>query len=134
MVASYLLNPNRSDHSLEAVALEQLGVKPELGSAVEGMVEPPEAVMRRAAGEATLVKDLKDALFPQLEEAKLITLFETIEMPLIAVLASMEMAGFRVDGDQLRELGKELEIQLGQLESRIFALDGGPFKINSPKQ
>jgi len=46
----------------------------------------------------------------------------------------MEMAGFRVDGDQLRELGKELETQLGQLESRIFALAGGPFKINSPKQ
>jgi len=134
MVASYLLNPNRPDHSLEAVALEQLGVRPELGSVAEGMVEPPEAVMRRAAGEATLVKDLKDALFPKLQEAGLLSLFETIEMPLIEVLASMEMAGFRVDGDQLRELGKELETQLGQLESRIFALAGGPFKINSPKQ
>jgi DNA polymerase-1 len=134
MVASYLLNPNRADHSLEAVALEQLGVRPELGSVAEGMVEPPEAVMRRAAGEATLVKDLKDALFPKLQEAGLLPLFETIEMPLIEVLASMEMAGFRVDGDQLRELGKELETQLGQLESRIFALAGGPFKINSPKQ
>ncbi|MBI2902683.1 MAG: DNA polymerase I [Candidatus Methylomirabilis oxyfera] len=134
MVASYLLNPNRSDHSLEAVALEQLGVKPEPGPAAGGKVEGLEEVMRRAAVEATLAQQLKDALYPKLQEAGLLSLFETIEMPLIEVLASMEIDGFRVDGDQLRELGKELETQLGQLESRIFALAGGPFKINSPKQ
>ncbi|HZY30031.1 MAG TPA: DNA polymerase I, partial [Candidatus Methylomirabilis sp.] len=134
MVASYLLNPNWSDHSLEAVALEQLGVRPEQGPAAGGKVEGLEEVMRRAAVEATLAKQLKDALFPKLQEAGLLSLFETIEMPLIEVLASMEIDGFRVDGDQLRELGKELETQLGQLESRIFALAGGPFKINSPKQ
>jgi DNA polymerase-1 len=55
-------------------------------------------------------------------------------MPLIEVLASMEEVGFRVDTDQLGELGKELEIQLGQVESRIFALAGERFNINSPKQ
>jgi DNA polymerase-1 len=134
MVASYLLNPNRSDHSLEAVVLEQMGVRSKPAPATAGLVDPHEESMRRAAMEATLARDLKQTLSPKLEEAGLTTLFSTVEMPLIEVLASMELAGFRVDGDQLRELGKELETKLGQLESRIFALAGGPFNINSPKQ
>jgi len=134
MVASYLLNPNRSDHSFQAVALEHLGVKPEAGPAADGMGDRSEEVMRRAAEEAHLAWQLKGVLLPKLQASELASLFVTIEMPLIEVLASMEMAGFRVDGDQLRELGKELETQLGQLESRIFALAGGHFNINSPKQ
>jgi len=134
MVASYLLNPNRSDHSLQAVALEQLAVKPEAGSSAEGMTESSEEVMRRAAEEAHLACQLKEVMLPKLQVSGLVPLFETIEMPLIEVLASMEMVGFKVDGDQLRELGKELQMQLGQLESRIFALAGERFNINSPKQ
>ncbi len=134
MVASYLLNPNRSDHSLQAVALEQLGVKPEAGSSAEGMTETSEEMMRRAAEEAHLACQMKEVMLPKLQASGLVPLFETVEMPLIEVLASMEMVGFKVDGDQLRELGKELQMQLGQLESRIFALAGERFNINSPKQ
>ncbi len=134
MVASYLLNPNRSDHSLQAVALEQLGVKPEAGSSAEGMTETSEEMMRRAAEEAHLTCQMKEVMLPKLQASGLVPLFETVEMPLIEVLASMEMVGFKVDGDQLRELGKELQMQLGQLESRIFALAGERFNINSPKQ
>ena len=134
MVASYLLNPNRSDHSLQAVALEQLGVKPGAGSAAEVMDDSSKEAVGQVAGEAHLAWQLKEVLLPKLQESGLASLFETIEMPLIEVLASMEMVGFRVDGDQLRELGKELETQLGQLEGRIFALAGLRFNINSPKQ
>ncbi|MGH7409947.1 MAG: 5'-3' exonuclease H3TH domain-containing protein, partial [Candidatus Methylomirabilis sp.] len=112
MVASYLLNPNRSDHSLQAVALEQLGVTPASGPAVSAGDKSREEVMRRAAVEATLARELKEVLLPKLQAAGLVSLFETVEMPLIEVLVSMEKAGFRVDGDQLRELGKELETQL----------------------
>jgi len=133
-VASYLLNPNRSDHSLEAVALEQLGVKTEPGAARSRVAESGEELMTRAAVEASLARDLRAALFPKLEAAGLLALFETIEMPLVGVLASMELAGFKVDADQLREFGKELETQLGQIESRIFSLAGGRFNIQSPKQ
>ncbi|MGH7429961.1 MAG: DNA polymerase, partial [Candidatus Methylomirabilaceae bacterium] len=133
-VASYLLNPNRSDHSLHVVALEQLGVKSELAGAGSDGGEGRAELMQRAATEASLARDLRSVLAPKLEAAGLLTLFETIEMPLIEVLASMELAGFRVDADQLREFGKELEAQLGQLESRIFALAGGRFNVQSPKQ
>ncbi len=134
-VASYLLNPTRSDHSLAALALEQLGV---VGSAsnsgANGGGDRREEAMRRAAEEAHLAWQLKNVLLPRLEQSGLLPLFQTVEMPLIEVLASMEEVGFRVDTDQLGELGKELEIQLGQVESRIFALAGERFNINSPKQ
>lgn len=134
MVASYLLNPNRSDHSLMDLALEQLGVGPIAESGAKGGANGREAAMWRAAEEAHLVWQLKEVLLPRLEQSGLLPLFTTIEMPLIEVLASMEEVGFRVDADQLSELGKELESQLGRLESRIFALAGEHFNINSPKQ
>jgi DNA polymerase-1 len=134
MIASYLLNPNRSDHSLDAVALEQLGVKVRDGPAGSVALDGAEELTARAADEASLARDLRSALSPKLEAAGLLTLFETVEMPLVGVLASMEVAGFRVDAEQLREFGKELEAQLGLIESRIFALAGGRFNIQSPKQ
>jgi DNA polymerase-1 len=134
MVASYLLNPNRSDHSLDVVALEQLGVRTQVGAGGSGMHDSSKELMERAAEEASMARDLRSVLAPKLEAAALVPLFEAIEMPLVEVLASMELAGFRVDADQLREFGKELEVQLGQLESRIFVLAGGRFNIQSPKQ
>ncbi len=134
MVASYLLNPNRSDHSLAALVFELLGVKCEQGPGAKGGNDGRETAMRRAAEEAHLVWQLKEALLSKLEQTGLLPLFTTIEMPLIEVLASMEEVGFGVDTDQLSELGKELESQLSRLESRIFALAGECFNINSPKQ
>jgi DNA polymerase-1 len=134
MVAAYLLNPGRADHSLETVAFDQLGVRPAPERAVEAGDAGPHGALRRAAEEAVLARELKRVLQPRLQSLELTGLFESIEMPLIEVLAAMEMAGFKIDADQLRELGKELEAQLGQLETRIFALAGGRFNINSPKQ
>ncbi|PWB78482.1 MAG: DNA polymerase I [Candidatus Methylomirabilota bacterium] len=134
MVASYLLNPNRSDHSLAVLGLEQLGVGPASESEAEGRADGREEAMRRAAWEVALAWRLKEVLQLRLDRLGLLPLFETIEMPLIEVLASMEEVGFRVDIEQLDELGKELENQLNQLESRIHAMAGERFNINSPKQ
>jgi DNA polymerase I len=134
MVASYLLNPNRSDHSLTALALEQLSVGPTSDSGAKAGGDRRGEAMMRAAEEAHLAWQLKEVLLSRLEQSGLLPLFTTIEMPLIEVLASMEEVGFRVDTDQLDELGKELEGQLNRLESRIFALAGERFNINSPKQ
>lgn len=134
MVASYLLNPNRSDHSLTTVALEQLSVASASESSAKERRDRREETLRRAVEEAHLAWLLKEVLRSRLEQSGLLPLFETIEMPLIEVLASMEEVGFRVDVDQIEELGKELEGQLSRLESRIFALAGDRFNINSPKQ
>ncbi|MBI2882424.1 MAG: DNA polymerase I, partial [Candidatus Methylomirabilis oxyfera] len=90
MVASYLLNPNRSDHSLAALALEQLGVGSASDCGAKGGGDRRKEAMRRAAEEAHLVWQLKEVLLPRLEQSGLLPLFTTIEMPLIEVLASME--------------------------------------------
>src|SRR5574337_295145 len=134
MVASYLLNPNQSDHSLTAVALEHLGVVVPSKSEAEEQGDRRAKAMGPAAEEAHLAWQLKEVLGSRLERSGLLPLFETIEMPLIEVLASMEEIGFRADTDQLEELGKELEGQLSRIESRIFVLAGERFNINSPKQ
>ncbi|NJD69688.1 MAG: DNA polymerase I [candidate division NC10 bacterium] len=134
MVASYLLNPNRSDHSLSTVALEQLGIAVAADSGIEKGGDRREQVMNRAAEEAHLAWQLQEVLRLRLERSGLLPLFAGIEMPLIEVLASMEGIGFRVDVDQLEELRKELEGELSRIESRIFALAGERFNINSPKQ
>ena len=57
-----------------------------------------------------------------------------IEMPLMSVLARMERRGVRIDTDYLRELSTEFATDLARLEGEIFAIAGGPFNINSPKQ
>ncbi len=77
---------------------------------------------------------LHEELAPQLREQEMWELFETVEMPLCAVLARMERAGFRVDGKELARFGEMLSAQITQLEQQIYAAAGAPFNINSPKQ
>ena len=77
---------------------------------------------------------LHEELAPRLREQEMWELFETVEMPLCAVLARMERAGFRVDGKELARFGEMLSAQITQLEQQIYAAAGAPFNINSPKQ
>ncbi|MBP3493869.1 MAG: DNA polymerase I [Oscillospiraceae bacterium] len=77
---------------------------------------------------------LHEELAPRLREQEMWELFETVEMPLCAVLARMERAGFRVDGKELARFGEMLSTQITQLEQQIYAAAGAPFNINSPKQ
>jgi DNA polymerase-1 len=70
----------------------------------------------------------------KLKEAGLEDLFVQIELPLVEVLAEMELRGVKIDPDLLRELSKELETRLWDLEKRVFALVGEEFNINSTQQ
>jgi DNA polymerase-1 len=139
MIASYLLNPNKPGHSLEETALDHLQHKKRpfsevLGNRVSFAVVPVEEATRYAAEDALLAFELKEILFALLRDRGLHSLYFDVEMPLISVLCDMEEAGVRVDAGRLRELSKELEQSLALLEQRIYALAGGEFNINSPKQ
>ena len=139
MIASYLLNPNKPGHSLEETALDHLHHKKRpfsevLGNRVSFAVVPVEEATRYAAEDALLAFELKEILFALLRDRGLHSLYFDVEMPLISVLCDMEEAGVRVDAGRLRELSKELEQSLALLEQRIYALAGGQFNINSPKQ
>ncbi|RPJ12146.1 MAG: DNA polymerase I, partial [Deltaproteobacteria bacterium] len=139
MIASYLLNPNKQNHSLEEVALEHLSYRkkafPEvLGKRTSFAEVPLEEAAPYACKDAALSLELKGDLFRELKEQDLERVYFDMEMPLIFVLAGMEATGVKIDPDRLREIAKELERELDSLTKRIYFLAGEEFNINSPKQ
>jgi DNA polymerase-1 len=77
---------------------------------------------------------LKDALLVQLDEKSLLNIIETIEFPLIPVLANMELEGVPLDVSMLTELNQDVTLKLKDLESTIYSFAGSVFNIDSPKQ
>ncbi len=139
MLASYLLNPNKPDHSLGDVSFEYLSYRKKtfqevLGKRGSFAQVPIEEATLYAAEDAALAFELKEMLFEKLREEKLDGLYFDIEMPLINVLIEMEETGFKVDVDKLNGMSKELSRDLDALQRRIFFLAGEEFNINSPKQ
>ncbi len=142
MVASYCLNPARSGHGLDALALEHLGHKMisygEVTGKGKGQVNfsrvEIEAASRYACEDADATWLLRRKFEPQLREAGLEGLFRDVEMPLVSILAAMEDHGVLLDTTMLEGLSRDFATRLAELEGRIFALAGGPFNLNSPKQ
>ncbi len=97
---------------------------------------PVEAAAPYAAADAVLTHRLVEILRPELEAGNAWKLFSEIEMPLVPIIADMEMAGVLLDVDHLAALSADLGARLAALEEEIYALtDGyGPFNIGSPKQ
>lgn len=142
MVASYLTDPSRLRHNLDEVSLQYLRLKPIpianlIGRGAKAITfdrVPVDRACEYACEDADLTWRLSAVFHPQLRERGLETLFNEVEIPLIAVLARMEKSGIAIDGKLFDQLRKEIEARLGSLESEIFELAGEPFKINSPKQ
>lgn len=139
MLASYLLNPNKPDHSLEDVALEYLFHKKRpftevLGKRHSFSEVPIDDATLYAAEDAELAMELKEILFERLKTEGLENLYFDIEMPLIYVLTDMEESGVRINKERLEELSKELDRELEIIESRIYTIAGESFNINSPQQ
>ncbi|NLO05094.1 MAG: DNA polymerase I [candidate division WS1 bacterium] len=131
-IASYLLLPNRRDHSIGLLAQEHLGYAlPEADGEAQAEVEP---ACLRAAAEAVTVRALHDPLRSYLDQAGLLALFDEIEMPLVPVLAEMELAGIAVDVARLEELGEGFDEMVQRLEREICELACCEFNVGSPQQ
>src|SRR5690606_25972370 len=85
---------------------------------------------RRVAAIERLAVQLRS----ELEARDEVALFERFELPLVPVLARMELAGIGVDREYLEELGADLRRELTQLERRIHEIAGEPFNVNSTDQ
>ena len=94
----------------------------------------PTQVYEYAAEDADITLRLKNVLEPKLKEAGVEHLFYEIEMPLVRVLAEMEMNGVLIDTDSLKETSELFTRRLKELEQRIYELAGEEFNIASPKQ
>ncbi|MBI3756075.1 MAG: DNA polymerase I, partial [Deltaproteobacteria bacterium] len=133
-IASYLLNPSRSTHSLDDIAYEQLDyiiTSPHTASFSELDIDQ---ATDYACNEADAVFQLAKRFLPQLKSQGLLKLYKEVEIPLAQVLAEMEIIGIKVDRDYLMNLSQELDGQMNSLKKRIFAIAGIEFNINSPKQ
>lgn len=93
-----------------------------------------ETAARASCSETLLVNKVADELLQLLNEQGLLELFKNIELPLAEVLASMELAGIKIDRGYLESFGKELQERLSDIQKRIYTLAGYEFNINSPKQ
>ena len=139
MLASYLINPNKPDHSLEDVSFEYLSYRKKSFQEILAKKESFSDVTLEdatlyAAEDAALAMELKGVLFERLKGEGLDTLYFDMEMPLIHVLIDMEEAGFKVDADKLNNMSKELSREIESIQKRIYFLAGEEFNINSPKQ
>ncbi|MBC7362292.1 MAG: DNA polymerase I [Candidatus Aminicenantes bacterium] len=142
MVLSYLLEPNWGKHNLDKLAayylqetkipFESLVGKGKNQLTIDEV--PVEKVTEYACQDAHLALSLSQVLWPKIKERKLDRLYEKIELPLIEVLAEMELQGVKLDVDLLRSLSAELEAQLARLEKQIYEMSGQEFNINSPQQ
>ena len=131
-IASYLISPHRSDHSIGVSAAQYLGwAMPAAGGAeVSGMAG------WRAAGclEALATAELEGRLRRELRNQGMEELLDEVEMPLSMLLFRMERAGIGIDLERLADVGAELSRMLQELATRIWALAGAEFNIDSPKQ
>lgn len=140
MLASYLLNPNKSNHNLTDAAMEYLAIKKlsfsdVAGKGVKDFSEVPvEAASAYSGEDAAVTLKLKNRFVPLLGKEGLTELFHGLEMPLIEVLADMEIAGVKIDVPLMDVFSKKLEKELASIEQRIYFIAGEEFNINSPKQ
>nr|WP_319494234.1 DNA polymerase I [uncultured Desulfobacter sp.] len=142
MIASHLLNPGTRGHGLDRIAMNLFGHKMISYEEVTGKGKdqigfqevPLDLAADYAAEDADLTFMAYEVLKTQIEDKGLTPLMETIEVPLISVLAKMEMAGIRVDTDVLSQMSQEFEQELKSLEEKIYELAGEEFNINSSQQ
>ena len=143
MLESYVLDATATRHDMDSLARKYLGVSPTPFSAVAGTGRKQltfdqvalEQATPYAAEDADITLQLHRTLWPRLEALPgQRRVYETIDMPLVPVLARMERAGVRIDPDVLAAQSRDMAGRLAELEERAQRAAGGPFNLNSPKQ
>jgi DNA polymerase I len=142
MIASYLVDANRSSHPLEDLALEHTGYKALTeedvcgrgAKAVSFAQIPVQAALDYAGERSDLALQLAAPLRGILARDGLEAVYEEIEHPLLPVLMSIERAGIRIDGPALASQAQRIDEELYKLARRIYELSGEEYNINSPKK
>ncbi|MEM8980558.1 MAG: DNA polymerase I [Pseudomonadota bacterium] len=142
MLMSYALNAGLHNHSMDSLSDRYLDhrpieIKSLLGtgkSAKTFDMVPVEDAVKYAAEDADITLRLYQHFAPKLSQGKVTTVYETLERPLVPVLAEMEMAGIKVDRQTLSRMSGAFAQKMAELEADIHALAGRPFNVGSPKQ
>lgn len=140
-IGAYLLNPLKDSYSCEELAGEYLGLsvpsraelfgKQKLSEVLE---EKPEEFRIFAGYLSYVLYEVLDPIRARIREEGMEELYESMEMPLVFTLFSMEQAGVQVKAEELKVYGNDLAVQIERLEKEIYQEAGEEFNINSPKQ
>ncbi len=142
MLLSYALDAGRNGHGMDELSEVLLGHKPISFKEVAGSGKsflgfdrvPIDRATEYAAEDADVTLRLWHVLKPRLAADRVTTVYETLERPLVEVLARMEERGIEVSRQILARLSGEFAQGMGRLEAEIHELAGGPFNVGSPKQ
>ncbi len=142
LIAEWVLNPASPNLGLKNLAWARLGVKmTEIHELIGRGKEqrrmdavPLKQVVPYAGADADMTRRLVAPLKAELEQHQQTALFRDLELPLIPVLAEIELTGVKLDLPYLERLSGELAGRLAALEQEIYRLAGGPFNVNSTQQ
>jgi DNA polymerase-1 len=142
MLMSYAMNAGLHNHGMDLLSERYLDhipipIKSLMGTG-KSMITfdrvPVDEAVKYAAEDADITLRLWKLFKPQLHRSRVTTVYETLERPLVPVLARMEMAGIKVDRDTLSRMSNAFAQKMAGLEAEIHDLAGGPFNVGSPKQ
>lgn len=142
MLMSYALHAGLHGHGMDTLSDRYLShtpipIKSLLGSGKTAVTfdrVPVDAAVKYAAEDADITLRLWLTFKPQLHRDHVMTVYETLERPLVPVLAQMERHGVKVDRDTLRAMSGKFAQKMAALESEIHELAGRSFNVGSPKQ
>ena len=142
MLAHYLVDPD-GRHNMDVLSEKYLHYQPvsitnligKKGKNQQSFASVPlEKAKEYACEDADITFQLKQKIYQELMDKQLAHLLIRVEMPLVSVLADIEMEGIRIDDHFLQEYSKELELMSNKMEDRIYELSDLKFNIASPKQ
>lgn len=142
MLISYVLDGGAHGHGMDELAEMHLAYTPIPFKEVCGTGKnqitfdrvPLDKALAYAAEDADITLRLWTLLKPRLVDDRMVTVYETLDRPLVPVVADMERAGVRIDKTALSDLSKSLSERLVEIEKDVHALAGQSFNIGSPKQ
>ena len=142
MLAHYIIQPelkhNMDDMAEQLLHYKTIHIEELIGPKGKGQKNmadlKPEEIYEYAAEDADVTLKLKNVLLPKLKEVEGVKLFEDIEMPLVPVLADMEMNGVCLDTEALKETSRIFTERMNDYEQRVYTEAGERFNISSPKQ
>jgi len=142
MLLSFVLDAGKHNHGMDDLAERYLNQKTIKFSDVAGTGQkqvsfdrvPIERARDYAAEDADVTLQLWAQFKPRLAREHMVSMYETIERPLIPVLLQMEQAGIKIDAPALKKLSADFEKRMGELEKEIHKIAGREFNVGSPKQ